>query len=341
MGDWKRTVGFAVAIVAIGVSLLLPWWQIGEDGSSISIGLREIELCMMNQCTELEPGGAYGVISTFTFFYGIAALFGLIFGGLLPALADQPTRGGAVAGAIAYILFAGMTIWTLPEEITTLMVAERTFGYWCALGGPIAAIAGMIASSVSRSGAGQGKPILYRPPGVDELKKMTGGAPAPAPAPAPARTKPPSMPSVHFAPVPGVPPAPTVPRALASVEIHDDMVIGVDRDGRRREVRWDEIGAALARELRDDPPFVDTVMVDLIPAGAPPLRVVAATRITIATGAPASPDPRERLRRLLVFARAMNPTIELEGATEELVATEAALPDWSLDDLARYDVRYG
>jgi hypothetical protein len=130
MGDWKRTVGFAAAIVAIALSLFLPWWQIGGGGNSIAIGLREVELCTAGDCTELEPGGMFGIMSTATFFYGIAAVIVLFLGGLLPSLSSEPTRPSALGAAVFYLGFAGFTMWSLPEEITVFMAPVKTPWYW-------------------------------------------------------------------------------------------------------------------------------------------------------------------------------------------------------------------
>lgn len=355
MGDWKRTIGFAVAIVAIGLSLFMPWWQIGEGGTSMSIKLREIEVCHLGACQEYDTGGAYGMVSVATFFYGIAAVLALIVGGLLPALANEPTKPMALAVSTLFLGFAGFTMMTLPDYVVDMMGARKTVWYWCAIGGPLAAIVAPIASMISSGRVGEGKPKLYRPPDVDELKRLTGDAPAPA------RTRPASIPMVNFAPVPGMAPiqprpapaaiavddllpppaAPvTIDFALVGGEVREDALIGIAGDGRRREVRWAEIGGAIARELRDEPPFEATLLVDLVPPGALPLRFVAATRLDFAAGDSGATDPRDQLRRLLAFARAMNPEIQLEGATADFIYKKAELPSWSLRDLAQYDARY-
>jgi hypothetical protein len=351
MGDWKRTVGFAVAIACIGLSLFLPWWQIGDDSTGMSIKLREVEVCFQGTCEDVETGGMYGVISLATFVYGLVAIIVLILGGLLPALGHEPTRPSALLGATIYLGLAGFTIASIPDELLIMLGARKTIWYWCAIVGPLAAIAAPIAAMIGRERAGQGKPILYRPPDLAELKRDVEGAPAPAAAaPAAPRAKAPSMPVVHFAPVPGMAPTqpsarrapieledepapPPVPFALAAAEVREHAVIGIDADGRRRELRWTELGGALARELDD------TLLIDLVPAGAPPLRFVAATRLEFEAGG-GSTVARDQLRRLLGVARAMNPELQLEAATAGFLDQKAPLPTWSLAELARYDERY-
>lgn len=363
--------------MCIGLSQFLPWWQIGDGSTGMAIALREIEVCYAGRCEDVDTAGMYGMVSTATFVYGIAAIIALIFGGLMPALTSQPTRPAALFVSTMFLGFVGFTIGTMPDEVIELMGAKRTTWYWCAIGGPIAALVAPIASMIAAQRAGEGRRTLYRPPELAELDRAEAPIPASLAPPA-ERRKPPSMPMVSFAPVPGVaptqpkaarapieldpepapPPAPApaperarrvsgehgvqigaVRFALAAAEVGDDLVIGIGSDGRRRELRWAELGGALARDLSDAPPFEDTPLVDLVPAGALPLRFVASTRVEFALGG-ASPDPRDRLRRLLALARAMNPELQLEAATAAFVDQKTALPTWSLRDLAQYDARY-
>jgi hypothetical protein len=174
----------------------------------------------------------------------------------------------------------------------------------------VVALVAPAVSLATRRSLGDGAPKLWRPPEV-----AAPAAPAPA-VPAPAA------------------PAP-VPRALASAQVRDDALIAVDADGGRRQIRWEDLGGAIARELSGEA----SLLVDLVPRGAAPLRFVADTRITLAAGDPAA-DPRERLRRLIVLARTMNPGIELEAATATFVDGGEPPPAWTRDDLARYDARY-
>jgi len=123
---------------------------------------------------------------------------------------------------------------------------------------------------------------------------------------------------------------------IASAEVREDALVAISEDGRSRQVRWSQLGGAIARELEGSP---KVLLVDLVPGNTTPLRFLATSRLTFASGKEVG-DARDGLRRLLAFARAMHPEIELEAATTDFLYKRTDLPTWSLDDLDRYDARY-
>ncbi len=68
------------------------------------------------------------------------------------------------------------------------------------------------------------------------------------------------------------------------------------------------------------------------------MRFVTSTRIEL-SGAEAGAG-RDVLRRLLAFARAMHPALELEERTADFLYKRSELPAWSRTDLDAYDDRY-
>jgi hypothetical protein len=127
--------------------------------------------------------------------------------------------------------------------------------------------------------------------------------------------------------------------ALASAELRDQVVVARTSDGKTREVPWKDLGGALARELRDAPPFPDTMFVDLVPRAGLPLRFALGTTVTFG-GGEVGAGARADLRRVLAAARRLAPQAEIEAATAAFADRGGELPVWSLRDLAQYDARY-
>jgi hypothetical protein len=128
--------------------------------------------------------------------------------------------------------------------------------------------------------------------------------------------------------------------ALATAEVREDALLVQGEDGRGRQLAWNELGGALARELRGAPFPVDALLVDLVPRRGAPLRFLITTKLTFTAAGSGAVGPRDDLRRLLAFARAMHPGLEIEGATADFMTRREPLPTWTADDLERYDARY-
>ncbi len=128
--------------------------------------------------------------------------------------------------------------------------------------------------------------------------------------------------------------------AIARAELREDALVVQDEEGHERVVPWTELGGALARELTGPPFAADALLVDLVPRRGAPLRFVATTSLVFAAAAAGGASPRDDLRRVLAFARAMHPGLEIEEATADFLYKRDPLPAWSADDLDRYDARY-
>jgi hypothetical protein len=374
MADWRRVLIFGLACAGILASLLLPWWVANDAMFRIEITLRKVSACTLGECRSVEAGGAYGVVGVVAFAYGWLALIGLGLGGVLPALAGQPTRGFAYGAAIVYLLFAGLAYATLDLPEVLAVVLHTHWPLWAGLGGATLALVGPMAlAAIDRQAAIGAAPAAARVPAArarttepppraartTEPPPRAGRATEPPRAgrtteppragrttepPRPARTTAPPLPAdlPLLEPVPLPPPAPRshsgLRFAVAIGEARDDGLLAVDEDGVTRQLRWDKIGGVLARELRGPAPLEQALLVDLVPAGEPPLRFVTTTRLSF-LGADV-PDVRVALRRLITLARTMNPRVEIEPATAAFVDHAAPLPAWTVADLDRYDARY-
>jgi hypothetical protein len=349
MGDWKRLAGFGVATVCVVASLFLPWWSNALPyGGSIEVTLRHIEVCMAGTCETGDAGGAYGIISTMTFAWGCCVAVMMISGGVLPALSGEATKARAVIASVIYLGLVPLTSASMPEY-AEMLVGGKTIWFWCGVFGPIIGLSTPFFASLGKGKLGEGR--TYIPvKRVEPISNPTPTPPPPSDVAPPSRTRAPSRAprsislqpddvlDVSAASAAQQPP----PRrgdvrfAVSSAELREDALVAV-ADGRRREIPWSSLGAMLARELRGGAEPV--LMVDLIAPGGPPVRLLGTTELQIG-GAAASSDGGDRLRRALAFARAMNPQIELEGATADFLYKKEALPSWDADELARYDARY-
>lgn len=333
MGDWKRTILFALAIVGLAASLLMPWWRAEFIGSSIEVTLREIEVCSQGICATVKAPGSYGIVGMMAFVYGWIAVLALILGGLVPSLTGENTKARAYAAAILYPGVAGMAYITLdfPPELARLINLQSTWWFWIGLGSSALVLASPMLRLLEPRRAPP--PPLYKLPIADGLPEARA---------LPARRAP-----VNAISLPGQEPpvaAPTLVErsglrfALSTSEAHAAALLTVGEDGRIRELPWSRIGGALARELTVQPRLDDALLVDLIPRGEPPLRFLATTRIQFPGAEPAV--GRDAMRRLLAYARAMNPELQVETSTADFLYKRTELPAWSPTELADYDSRY-
>lgn len=346
MGNILKLIGFGLAIVGIGVSLLLPWWHTDLMGAgSLDISLRTAELCSGGSCTSAPTGGMYGIVAMMTLVYGVIAVAMIALGGFLPALRGDDTRPMAAIGGVVYLVLVGLTYGalSLPDELAMLFDIHTTVWFKAGIAGAaLAMFAPMLGWLEPKA-----KPAPYRP--ADARPGRTSSLPPVADRPRTPSRAPLAPIAIELdgamdtpapAPAPGVAPSvlPTARLrfAIASADIKEESVTALLADGSSRMVRWSELGGALAREL--GAPHA-TLLVDLVPSGAPPLRFHLGSRLTFSSGNKDG-DPRDALRRLLAFARAMHPEIELEAATTDFLYKRTDLPTWSADELERYDARY-
>jgi hypothetical protein len=119
----------------------------------------------------------------------------------------------------------------------------------------------------------------------------------------------------------------------------------IEGDGLRaddRVIPWSELAYVVARRLPPDPPWEKAMVVDLVPAAGPPVRLTASTRIDC-TRLPdgAAPTAKENWRRLVTLAADRNPAFRVERTSVAFFEGGEApmFPAWKrfLD----YDARYG
>ena len=80
---------------------------------------------------------------------------------------------------------------------------------------------------------------------------------------------------------------------------YEDLV-GRAAAGGERQVRFADIAAVVARQMPPDPPYERAVVVDLVPAGAPPFRLLTSTRVNYgAMPGGAGTTALDNLRRLV------------------------------------------
>ena len=371
MGDWRRLVIFGLACAGILASLLLPWWVADAGVIRLEITLRKVSVCALDDCRSADAGGAYGVVGVVAFASGWLALLGLILGGVLPALAGQPTRGMAQGAAILYLVFAGMAYATLdvPDALAAAIDLHTHWPLWAGLGGATLALAGpatlavldrrallatvpsaRVASPTTRAGGAGEQP---RAGGAGEQPPRAARTTQPPGRPA-RTTQPPGRPARTTGPLPAdlplLEPVPLPPHAVAThsgvrfaiaiAEAREDGVLAVAEDGAARQVRWEKVGGVLARELRGAAPLEQALLVDLVQPGEHPVRFLTTTRLSFAGAVDDDADPRAALHRLLKLVRTMNLRAELEPATAAFLERGAPLPAWTPADLDRYDARY-
>jgi hypothetical protein len=400
MGDLKRLVALVVAIVGIGLSLLLPWWHLGAADGHLDISLRGAEMCAYGTCQEVKVRGAFSIVAIMTLAYGSVALLGLVFKGLLPALAGERLGPAPPIAGMLYLVLSGLTYGTMdldPEVLALLGIdVEVTWAFWAGIVGASVALASPLLGLFDRShgiGAGSApyKPIVISKPASTPAPTLSptpaaassaevapparraplppidldGGpgeagqgahvaaeVPADGPAVGPADGPidlPPVDDEVRVVDVPPLPPrsarvtrAPSggVRFAVASAELAAAALRARGEDGVERALPWTDLAAAIARDLRGPPFPDDALMVDLIPRRGAPLRFLITSRLTFAEVAPAGASARDDLRRLLAFARAMHPDLEVEAATADFLYRRTPPPAWTAEELERYDARY-
>ncbi len=355
MGDWRRLVIFGLACAGILASLLLPWWVADAGVIRLEITLRKVSVCALDDCRSVDAGGAYGVVGVVAFAYGWLALLGLILGGVLPALAGQPTRGMAHGAAILYLVFAGMAYATLevPDALAAAIDLHTHWPLWAGLGGAILALGGPATLAVldhratlaTVPSAHIGSPPARTTRTTEPPARTTRTTEPPARAARTTGPLPADLPLME--PVP-LPPHATATHsgvrfAIAIAEARADGVLAVAEDGATRQLRWEQVGGVLARELRGAAPLEQALLVDLVQPGEHPVRFLTTTRLSFAGDGDDDDDdadPRAALHRLLKLVRTMNLRAELEPATAAFLERGAPLPAWTPADLDRYDARY-
>lgn len=351
MGNILKLVGFGLAIVGIGLALWLPWWHSDMLGyGSFDVSLHAAEYCVTGgECVSMKPGGMFGILAIMTLCYSVVALIMIAMGGFVPTLSNLPSRPMAGIGGVIYLMMAGLTYGTMdpPESISTMLQIETTFWFKAGIAGGTLAVISPFLGLIDKKPE-VAPPRLYKVPDVKDLQESP---PAASEEPAPPRPRSPSRAPMEpiaidldaapespaWAPAAEpVAPAPKLRFAIATAEVREDALVAISEDGRSRQLKWSQIGGAIARML-DDPNR--TLLVDLVPPGTAPLRFLPSSQLTFASGKDIG-DQREALRRLLAFARAMHPDLELEAATTDFLYKRTDLPTWSIDDLDRYDARY-
>jgi hypothetical protein len=385
MGHIRRLVGYSLAVLGIGLSLFLPWWEGGGDLGDLTVTLLKVKLCMKGSgCASVDAGGAYGIIAAATAAYGGVACVALILGGILPALGGSTPKVWPPFASIVYLFWVMIASASLnpPDEVQAMFPLHHTLWFYCGVAG---AIIGLLTPIVAAFGAPKNVPFvpmtLPPKPGAHKPEPETGPNPYPGgpfkPLPVVRRGPeaidldlPPVAITISPEPVASaldlLPPPETIevpeeiavsaseivmppeeevsPRgglrfALVTANVREGGVEVRGADGRARSVPWSDVAGALARELRDAPPFPDSMFVDLVMREGPPLRLTLATAITFAAGEPPA-GVRDALRRVIALARAKCEHLELEPATADFVTRREPLPVWTLRELAAYDARY-
>lgn len=114
-------------------------------------------------------------------------------------------------------------------------------------------------------------------------------------------------------------------------------------DGTTRDVAWSEIATIAVRQLPPDPPWERTLLVDLAPAGGPPVRILSTTFVNFAAlPGGASATRLDNIRGLTRLVQERNPHTAIEeGTAPALRPGGTPLRLLSMNQFGEYDARYG
>lgn len=377
MGDRRIAWG-----VTAGASLLLiagvwtnSWWTGSSGMGSISVGLREVEVCFggMCQALKIQGSGTYSTMANLTFFLGIASALGLLAGAFLQESQDLEIVSkwsGSACGIVA--LGAIMTLASFPGREGVSL----GWGFWATmLGAFMGAYAGHAAFSGGTLGGGKSfEPIkpwandtlgAKAPIAVDENGLAVDPTAPPQDAQinvnqhradltdkvkdALAVAKPKDIKQRHRV----VAGAGSVANAavdstrehlrfvVRSCDISEAGLSLIMDDGTQRDVLFTEIESLIARRLPPDPPFEKTVFVDILLAGASaPLRMLPSTRANYGFLPGSAMASKENMRRLAQYITGKGPA-SYEPESAEFFAEGKAPPLFmAIKQFADYDAQY-
>ncbi len=297
------------------------WWTFDLGLASARVGLRELELCDGAICItgDLASRGGFAVASSITCFVGVIAALAMVATAGLRAwtgLEQAAVARAAITAASVVAVATVLTLSTFDPRLAPLGDHSLSWAPWLTLGGAGLGIYGVMA-------------------GHRADHSLRGVAPIQ------------SVPAASL-PAAGQPPRPLGHSGLglrfvvATGQLDDDgLTVQLEAGGERR-LAWREIASVVARRLPPEPPFDQALMVDLVPAGAAPVRLLGASM----AGFPALPgggagSPRDHLRRLVALIGERNRGCTIEPASAGFFAGRGEAPligdRRQLDD---YDARY-
>jgi hypothetical protein len=112
------------------------------------------------------------------------------------------------------------------------------------------------------------------------------------------------------------------------------------RDGSVRAFEWSSLARVAVRQLPEGPPFERAMLLDLVPRGAAPVRLLASTRANYAALPGSGVTSQENFRRVIAHLRAVNPAIELDPGTVAFASGRAPSRFDTIDELHAYDAGY-
>jgi hypothetical protein len=120
-----------------------------------------------------------------------------------------------------------------------------------------------------------------------------------------------------------------------------DGLVAKGSDGGERRLGFRDVASVFVRQLPSDPPFERALFVDLVPASAPPVRLMAATRVNYASlPGGAAPTALENLRRLARAVVQANTAVQLDPETKAFVDGKPPASFGGLGQFASYDSRF-
>ena len=107
-------------------------------------------------------------------------------------------------------------------------------------------------------------------------------------------------------------------------EIFDGGLRVTSAAGKTRDVRWEEMGRLVVRQLPPDPPWSSSVLLDVVAlvdgARWEPVRIFVTTFVNYAAlPEGASTSRLENIRNLARFLRAQNPAVDLDPETATFI----------------------
>jgi hypothetical protein len=354
------------------------WWTGSSGLGSVSVGLRELEVCFGGVCQalKLQGSGTYSTMANLTFFVGLLSGIGLLVGAFLQESQDLEIVSkwsGSACGIVA--LAAIMTLASFPGREG----ASLGWGFWATIFGALmGAYAGHAAFSGGTLGGGKSfEPIkpwekddtlgAKAPIAVDEnglaLDPTANAAAEPAAvnvhqhrsdltdkvkdATAVAKAK--GIKQRHRV----VSGAGSVANAavdstrehlrfvIRSCDISEAGISVIMDDRTQRDILFTEIERLIARRLPPDPPFEKTVFVDIMLSGASaPIRLLPSTRANYGFLPGSAMSSKENMRSLAQYITGRGPA-SFEPESADFFTDGKAPPLFmAIKQFADYDAQY-
>lgn len=333
----------AAGMIVLGL-VLLDWANLGSGplGGSVRLTPTGNELCAGGRCAALATGhGTWTMLARSVLVAGILTALAMVVVAVFRQLAIEL---GPVDRAVTWLCVAVIASGGMAMIATGASVGELGPGGPVTVLGGVLGLVGRIGGGDPSFGSGRSARPIRSTAGVGGA----GDAPYRAPPASPA-ARPPSTRDVSRslaeperdrrptspAPVGGgkiarfAPAAPVgadATRAAVRFVVTDGVATAAglelrfDRGG-PRTVAWADIVEVVARRMPPDPPYDKTAFVDLVLAEGGPARLLPTTRLDLsALLGPAAPGAKENWRRLVGLARAQNPAIAIEPASDDFFA---------------------